>query len=620
MSSLLVVAMILVGSAAGQVEDDDCFDGANVLALQCGRTYDFTLPLGGDASFGCGGTSYHGVWMSVQSSTDNAIVEWNVSTFDVTALTVLTHTLGCDGSCEQRSVRQPGGAASLLVTTFPDDESPQYLHVSRDGMGSSSFSIAAACTFMEQQCANSAVIDCLGNGATEVTGTTSVAIAVDPGQYSCSTGTRAPVLYSFLSEETTNVSISTDHSATGGDTILHVYGGMGRVGDFCYLGGNATCVGYNDDGMQMMVPGSSDLTFQATAGQNYVIGVANYDVSSDPFTMTVTCLNHESSICADTFKCTDGGKVVFSGVTSSLSSPKRTTGACGSTGGDRVWYKVSTETTRVISLTTPSIATIADTVLSVIVGNGTDCVPRPDTSCIAHNHAHFEQSNTSDLSFTAEAGVEYVIGVSDYGSKKGDFALLLTCETSVVSTSPSASNWPFQTPAPPRRRGSMNRNAGEFIESIFTEPLFEGEGNVALGMGYREIALLGAVLYCVVLCSFTACAVRQRSRRRDEETPSTAEVSYDPSVSLTPIDTGDIVLEEIVPRAAVETSVETLCVALRLLTEAGCIDIDERRSLLLAACDSQRQERAVHALDTAMQHREEDDVLLKRIRSALLVE
>lgn len=170
--------------------------------------------------------------------------------------------------------------------------------------------------------------------------------------------------------------------------------------------------------------GAETVNLQLVDGQDYYIHVATYSTFSSTigeFTLDIECVAPpENDLCEDAIEISCG-ETVYGDNTNATAAGFGNLPACGpnTTLGRGLWYEFE-GTGDVANFSLCSDSTEFDTKLAVYTG---DC---DELVCLVNNDD--ECGTASEVEFTSEEGVDYLIYVSGYdGDEAGMFGLTLTC-------------------------------------------------------------------------------------------------------------------------------------------------------------------------------------------------
>ncbi|MHC4581470.1 MAG: GEVED domain-containing protein, partial [Planctomycetota bacterium] len=202
------------------------------------------------------------------------------------------------------------------------------------------------------------------------------------------------------------------------DTKLAVYAGTG-----CYPQSGAMIECNDDFGNSL----ASQITFQGTAGEEYLIEVGGYN--ADEVGAGVITISSQGKPpvgskddCEFAQPIGDVDNVPFNTTDSSFDGP----GLCMNS--PNIWYCYTATCTG--DVTVSLLGSSFDTMLAVY--KGCDCYPTDGDLIECNDDA--AGSYQSQITFVASAGKQYLIEVGGYGSETGQGVLSIDCEGPVVST------------------------------------------------------------------------------------------------------------------------------------------------------------------------------------------
>ncbi len=234
------------------------------------------------------------------------------------------------------------------------------------------------------------------------------------------------------------------------DTKLAVY-----EGGNCYPAPDAM-IECNDDFDNRL---TSQITFQATAGNEYLIEVGGYNADE----VGLGVLNIVSDLappsapkddCVNAMPIGDANDLVFDTRDATFDGA----GLC--TGSPNIWYCYTASCTG--DVTVSLAGSSYDTMLAVY--NGCECYPALGDMIECNDDANM--SYQSEITFAAIAGSQYLIEVGGYGSATGQGVLNVSCEGE---------------PAPPASKDDCTnaRSVGDVMNVPFdtTKATFDGQGS-----------------------------------------------------------------------------------------------------------------------------------------------
>jgi len=201
------------------------------------------------------------------------------------------------------------------------------------------------------------------------------------------------------------------------DTLLAVYAGIG-----CYPQSSAMIECNDDFGNSL----SSQITFQGTGGEEYLIEVGGYN--PDEFGTGVITISSETKPpagskddCEFARPIGDVDNVPFDTTDSTFDGP----GLCLTS--PNLWYCYTAGCTG--DVTVSLLGSSFDTMLAVY--RGCECYPTQDDMIECNDDA--AGSYQSEITFAALAGKQYLIEVGGYGSEAGQGVLSVNCQGTTVS-------------------------------------------------------------------------------------------------------------------------------------------------------------------------------------------
>ncbi|MGH7899296.1 MAG: hypothetical protein ACREQQ_15175 [Candidatus Binatia bacterium] len=261
-------------------------------------------------------------------------------------------------------------------------------------------------------CANATVIDdptCVG--FEESIDTTTATTEVGEPAATCGGSPHgATIWYQFTSAITRQVRIETSENSF--DTVIQVFSGS------C---GATMPIACNDDGGSDSL--SSLVTFVAEAGVPYLIRVGTFDNGAGGTAVFgLDCPQPSNDDCANASVIDDATCAPFADqrdtteATTEVGEPAAT---CGDIHGATVWYQLTTSITRQVRIATEG--SDYDTVVQVYSGSCGATVP---VACDDDSGP----GNQSFLTFTAQAGVAYLVRVGSFAQTEGgNLNLLIDC-------------------------------------------------------------------------------------------------------------------------------------------------------------------------------------------------
>ena len=248
-----------------------------------------------------------------------------------------------------------------------------------------------------------------GIGIETITGSTSG--APRGGESDCGRSDDSPShWFRFTAEADTRMMVSTCGSDF--DTVLSVYSGCPGAED-----NEITC---NDDACSA---GSrqSDVEFDATAGEEYLIRLAGYRGETGDYTLEVASEGDGPGPDPEPVNCEDVQEVDITDTVEGDTSGLKNTGSasCGSSARspDAIFRHVATQA---CLLTLSTCGSSYDTVLSIHSG----CPPTEENELACNDDSCALQST---VGYEVEPGESYWIRVSGYNGASGNFTLGLSC-------------------------------------------------------------------------------------------------------------------------------------------------------------------------------------------------
>ncbi len=235
------------------------------------------------------------------------------------------------------------------------------------------------------------------------------------------------IWYRYTAAGTGEVTVSLDGS--GFDTKLAVYAGAG-----CYAELSAM-IECNDDFNSSL---ASQITFQGTAGEEYLIEVGGYN-ADEIGTGVITISSEAKPPVGSADDCEfaqpvgdaenlpfDTAKATFDGPGLCLTSPN-------------LWYCYTASCTG--DVTVSLLGSSYDTMLAVY--KGCECYPAEGDMIECNDDA--SGSLQSQITFAALAGKQYLIEVGGYGSTAGQGVLNIKCQGTVITEAPDLGDAPDST-------------------------------------------------------------------------------------------------------------------------------------------------------------------------------
>ena len=235
------------------------------------------------------------------------------------------------------------------------------------------------------------------------------------------------IWYRYVAEGTGEVTVSLLGSSF--DTKLAVYAGSG-----CYPQ-NSAMIECNDDFGNSL---ASQVTFQGTAGEEYLIEVGGYN-SDEVGTGVITITGQNEPPAGSKDDC-DSAKPV--GDVTNL--PFQTTDATFDGPGlclvsPNIWFCYTATCTG--DVTVSLVGSSFDTMLAVY--KGCECYPGQNDLIECNDDA--AGTYQSEVTFAALAGKQYLIEVGGYGSTTGQGVLNISCQGAVSQDTPDLGDAPDST-------------------------------------------------------------------------------------------------------------------------------------------------------------------------------
>ena len=211
------------------------------------------------------------------------------------------------------------------------------------------------------------------------------------------------------------------------DTMLAVYSG-----NDCDLSSN-DMIACNDDYSPSR---QSQITFPVAAGNKYLVEVGGYGNNTGEGVLNISCEPSAQPTKDDCENAQAVGEVkdlAFDTSDATFDGP----GLCMTS--PNIWYIYTSSCTgdATVSLAGSSF----DTMLAVYEGGDCDLSSNDMIAC----NDDFSPGYTSQITFEATAGDEYLIEVGGYGSNKGQGILNISCEPGAVTNAPDLGDAPDST-------------------------------------------------------------------------------------------------------------------------------------------------------------------------------
>ncbi|MHC4751609.1 MAG: GEVED domain-containing protein [Planctomycetota bacterium] len=235
--------------------------------------------------------------------------------------------------------------------------------------------------------------------------------------------TSSNIWYCYTASSTDNVTVT----LTGNyDTMLAIYDGCDCNPTMDDL------IGCNDDAGYFQ----SQLSFAATEGNQYLIEVGGYSSETGQCLMTI-CSGEQpgppaNDDCNDAESVGDVTNLIFNTSYATFDGP----GHCMTS--PNIWYCYTASCTG--EATVSLVGSGYDTMLAVY--NGCECYPEADDmiECDDDSGPNF----TSEITFAATVGNQYLIEIGGYGSDTGQGLLNISCE-GVIPKKPDLGDAPDST-------------------------------------------------------------------------------------------------------------------------------------------------------------------------------
>lgn len=405
---MLMTTGIFFNTYAQAPANDEC---SGAIPATCGNTYvgSNEFAASDEAAAGDCGTVVNspGVWYMFDGTGDvvtaslcsNTAFDSKISVYEGSC-GALVCVAGNDDFC---GVQSEVEFTSEVGTVY-------YILVHSYNGATGSFDLTLTCTPVapvpaNDECDNATQVFC-----GEVALGTTLGATLD-GAPDCGTTVNSPgVWYSFTGTGD-NITVSTCNNANF-DTKISIYT------DGC---GFFTCVGGNDDGAGC-IGNTSEVSFNSSLGNQYLILVHGYNGQTGDFTLAITCtIGGDNDDCGSAQPITCGESL--NGSTGSATADAAPN--CGvSVTAPGVWYSFI-GTGEQITLSTCNTATY-DTKISVYT-DGCGLL-----TCVAANDDGSGCSGfTSSVSFVSTVGTEYLILVHGFQAEVGDFTLTASCTPAI---------------------------------------------------------------------------------------------------------------------------------------------------------------------------------------------
>ena len=257
--------------------------------------------------------------------------------------------------------------------------------------------------------------------------------------------TRGPnIWYRYTATRTCNVTVSLCGSSY--DTVLAIY-----RGSECYVQ-QQNMIGCNDDACGRQ----SELTFPATAGNEYLIEVGGFGVSTGQGVISIICESSEPPISLNNNNCQNAKPIgnvtdmafntsnaTFDGPGHCLTSPN-------------IWYVYTATCTG--EATVSLCGSSYDTKLAVY--NGGACNPSQSRLIECNDDYCGWQS---EITFDVTAGQQYLIEVGGFGDNTGQGMISVSCEGAAPTAQSDLGDAPDST-------NNFGRSMTAYPKGVFTGP------------------------------------------------------------------------------------------------------------------------------------------------------
>ncbi len=218
--------------------------------------------------------------------------------------------------------------------------------------------------------------------------------------------TSANIWYCYTATYSGDVTVSLCGSMY--DTMLAIYDGCG-----CYPSAS-NLIECNDEGCEAPSR-ASEITFTATAGNQYLIEVGGYDSNSGRGFITISAEGQPiPDNCSNAAPIGDVENMPFDTTSATFDGP----GLCMTS--PNIWYCYTAPCTD--DVTVSLCGSSFDTVLAVYDGCG--CYPTQSRVIACNDDSCGQQS---EITFSAVAGNQYLIEIGGYGSATGQGLLSVSC-------------------------------------------------------------------------------------------------------------------------------------------------------------------------------------------------
>jgi hypothetical protein len=400
-AALTTTLIVSQTTACGTVvfpSNDSC---SGAIALTCGQTVTgSTTDASAEPAVGtCGNATAPTEWYSFVGNGQAITASLCGSGYD-SFISVLSGTCGaltCVASNDDAGVCSPQSQVTFTSTTG----TTYYIRVGGFGSNSGAYTLALTCASLSPNdaCSGALPIIC---GQT-ITGSTADA-AAEAIVAGCGNATSPSEWYVFAG---TGQFVTASLCGSAYDTQISVVTGA--------CGGPYTCVAYNDDfcGLQ------SQVGFSSVLGTTYYIRVSGYSTGSGNYTLALTCSTPPvNDGCAGAIPVACGQTITGS---TTDAFPEASVAGCGNATAPTEWYSfVGTGQLTTIDL----CASAYDTQVAIYSGT---CAG--GLTCVAFNDDFTGCGLRSRVTFSAVAGVTYLIRVGGFGTSSGNYSMTVTCIT-----------------------------------------------------------------------------------------------------------------------------------------------------------------------------------------------
>ncbi|MFC1793584.1 GEVED domain-containing protein [Planctomycetota bacterium] len=264
------------------------------------------------------------------------------------------------------------------------------------------------------------------------------------GQGLCMTSPN--VWYCYTATCTGDVTVSLAGSSY--DTMLAVYDGCG-----CYPTFAANMIECNDDAGNSY---QSEITFAATAGNQYLIEIGGYASETGEGLLSISCEGVQpppssKDDCENAKSVGDVKDLAFNTTDATFDG----SGLCMTS--PNIWYCYTATCTGDVTV---SLADSSyDTMLAVY--DGCECYPASEDLIECNDDAG--NSYQSEVTFAAIAGKQYLIEIGGYATETGGGLLTISCEGVVVQNKPDLGDAPDST-------NNFGNSMTAYPKGVFTGP------------------------------------------------------------------------------------------------------------------------------------------------------